>query len=253
MPTENATVPGVEQAEAAPPRDAAYWAGPVETLRLGQVPAGAMNMNVEGRALTGPLRGFGQMWKKTYRIALAGAGCAPEEVIQVWKDKFPSFWPKYNRFYTPHAGIKPGEVALINAVAPGNNPVMSTGVMVIYADDESFTFMTPEGHPFSGWVTFSSYEENGPTIAQAQVLIRAADPLYEIGFRLGLLHKGEDRIWHHTLKSLAAYYGVEGKVQQQVTLVDPKVQWSEAGKVWKNAGIRSMLYAPVAAFRKLLS
>jgi hypothetical protein len=234
------------------PRDAAYWAHPVEHLKLGQVPVDAMNANVEGRELSGPLRGFGQMWQKTYRIRLSGAACTPVEVIRVWKENFPSFWPKSNRFYAPLAGIQPGEVALINTVAPGNNPVMSTGVMVIYADDNSFTFMTPEGHPFNGWVTFSAYEDEATTVAQTQVLVRAFDPLYEIGFRLGLLHKAEDQIWRHTLRSLGEYYHVDGEVQQQVVLIDPRVQWSQAGNVWKNAGIRSMFFAPVAAFKRLL-
>ena len=31
------------------PRDAAYWAKNVTTLKLGQVPAGAVNLNVTGR------------------------------------------------------------------------------------------------------------------------------------------------------------------------------------------------------------
>jgi hypothetical protein len=243
-PAQNGTGQGIE----VTPRDSAYWAKPVDRLHVGQVPRGAMNINVEGRELTGPLRGFGQMWQKTYSIPLSGAACTPAEVIRVWKENFPSFWPKYNRFYASGSGIQPGDVALINTVAPGDNPVMSTGVMVIYADDESFTFMTPEGHPFSGWVTFSAFEVDETTTAQAQVLIRAADPLYEIGFRLGLLHKGEDK----TLRSLAEYFHASAEVQQQVTLVDPKVQWSQAGNVWKNAGIRSMLYAPLAAVKRWL-
>jgi hypothetical protein len=29
-------------------------------------------------------------------------------------------------------------------------------VLVIYADAESFTFMTPEGHALSAWITFSA-------------------------------------------------------------------------------------------------
>jgi hypothetical protein len=40
---------------------------------------------------------------------------------------------------------------------------LSTGVMVIYADDKSFTFMTPEGHMFAGWITFSAMEQDGAT------------------------------------------------------------------------------------------
>ena len=235
-----------------PPRDADHWARPVDQLKVGELPAGAISLNVEGRRLTGPIRGFGQMWQKTYRARLAGSKAAPAEVIKIWKEYFPEFWPKGNRFYTPLAGIAPGETALINARGPGNVAVMSTGIMVIYADDESFTFMTPEGHPFAGWVTFSASEdEDGCTVAQAQVLIRANDPLYELGFRLRVLHKAEDWIWHHTLKSLAARFGVQAKVEQQVTCVDPKVQWSQAKNIWYNAGIRTAIYTLTAPLRWL--
>ena len=37
-------------------------------------------------------------------------------------------------------------------------------------DDESFTFMTPEGHTLSAWITFSARREGDVTIAQAQAL-----------------------------------------------------------------------------------
>ena len=61
---------------------------------------------------------------------------------------------------------------------------LSTGVLVLFADEESFTLMTPQGHMFAGWITFSSFVEDGETFAQAQVLMRASDPLYEIGMTL---------------------------------------------------------------------
>jgi len=231
------------------PRDAAYWAKPVDKLKVSDVPSGALNLNVEGRQLTGPLRGFGQMWQKTYRVRLTGSKATPAEVIQIWKKHFPEFWPKGGRFYAPLAGIAPGETALINARGPGNVALLSTGVTVIYADDESFTFMTPEGHPFNGMVTFSAYEADGDTVAQVQLLIRAYDPLYEIGFRLRVLHKLEDQTWHHTLKSLAARLGVQAQVQQQVTCVDPKVRWSQAKNIWRNAAIRTAIYTLMAPLR----
>lgn len=126
--------------------------------------------------------------------------------------------------------------------------LLSTGVMVIYADEESFTFMTPEGHMFSGWLTFSAYETEGCTVAQAQVLVRANDPLYEIGFRLGG-SKVEDKFWQSTLSSLAAHIGVDGLVQFSATCVDPKLQWSEAKNIWHNAAIRSAMYTTVAPLR----
>ena len=45
-------------------------AGPA--LRVGDVPDGATNINVDGRRLTSPIQGFGKMWQKTYTVAVAG-------------------------------------------------------------------------------------------------------------------------------------------------------------------------------------
>ena len=36
---------------------------------------------------------------------------------------------------------------------------LSTGVLVLYADEESFTLMTPQGHMFAGWITFSAFDD----------------------------------------------------------------------------------------------
>lgn len=229
-----------------------HWAPPARQMDVREVPVAALSRNVHGRTLTGPLQGFGQLWQKTYRLRLSGTETTPREVIAAWKAHFPSFWPAGNHFYAPLAGIEPGEIAHINVSGPGNLPLFSTGVRVIYADEESFTFMTPVGHPFAGWVTFSAFEEDGVTVAQAQVLIRANDPLYELGFRLGFLHKEEDRVWHHTLRSLAGHFGLQGQVEQTVTCVDPKVQWREARNLWYNAGIRTALYLPVALVKRLM-
>ena len=35
---------------------------------------------------------------------------------------------------------------------------LSSGVLIIYADEESFTFMTPEGHVLAAWITFSALQ-----------------------------------------------------------------------------------------------
>jgi hypothetical protein len=222
------------------PRDAANWAEQTSTLRVTNAPSGALNLNVEGRQGLSPLQGFGQMWQKTYRIRLEGITIEPSEVIKIWKENFPNFWPKGNRFYAPLTGIAPGEVALLNLSMPAGMR-LSTGVLVLYADDESFTLMTPQGHMFAGWITFSSYEKDGCTIAQSQVLIRANDPMYEIGFRLGGYAK-EDRFWQDTLKSLGEYCGVNAQVQTQKVCVDPKLQWSQAKNIWHNSAIRTTFY-----------
>jgi hypothetical protein len=237
-----------EKREVKRPRDATYWAQRVETLKVSSAPEGVANINVEGRRVVGPLQGFGQLWQKTYKVRLVGADVPPAEVIKTWKENYQEFWPEGNRFYAPLAGIAPGEVALINAAAPGGLK-LSTGVMVLYADEESFSLMTPQGHPFSGWITFSAYrDEDGTTVAQAQVLMRANDPLYEVGLRMGG-HRMEDEVWQHTLGSLATHFSVGEPVETNVVCVDPKLQWREYKNVWHNAGIRSALYMMTAPLR----
>ncbi|MBL8056977.1 MAG: hypothetical protein JNK29_09785 [Anaerolineales bacterium] len=240
------------------PRDAGNWARPVDKLDLSGVQAGGMRLNVAGRHLTGPIRGFGQMWQKTYWVRLSGAPATPQEVITVWKAEFPSFWPKGNRFYGPLTGIRPGEVAVLNlagpggVTAPGETPVIATGIMVIYADDVSFSFMTPEGHILAGLITFSAFAEDGATVAQVQALIRTMDPLYELSFRLGVGHRTEDDFWQATLRNLAARFNVAGQAQMRSALVDPRLQWSEAKNVWHNAAIRTAFVLPGEILKRLL-
>jgi len=228
-------------------RDGDAWAKPVQRLEVAGVEPGAAGINVAGRRPTSPVQGFGRMWQKTYRVRLAGATATPAEVITVWKRDFPSFWPKGNRFFAPLAGIEPGEVAVIDLSMPGRLK-LSTGVLVMYADEESFTLMTPQGHMFAGWITFSAHVEDGCTVAQAHVLMRASDPLYEVGMTFGG-HRQEDEHWAHTLRSLAAAFGVEGEVSIETVCVDRRRQWSNARNVWMNAGIRSGMYTAMAPVR----
>jgi hypothetical protein len=234
------------RSESAHPRDASFWAQNVSTLRVGPLPPDAVNLNVDGRRVVGPLQGFGPMWQKVYQVRLSGSQVKPREVIQAWKADFPGFWPRGNRFYAPLTGIMPGEVALLNLRA-GGMP-LSTGVLVLYADDESFTLMTPQGHMFAGWITFSAFEDEGETVAQAQVLMRANDPIYELGLRFGG-HRQEDRFWQHTLTALAAHFDVTAPVQTQATCVDPRLQWAHARNVWQNAAVRTTLTTPVRWLR----
>jgi len=73
-------------------------------------------------------------------------------------------------------------------------------------------------------------------------LARASDPIYEIGFRL-FASTEQEKIWTHVLTSLTARFGVSAPVQLEKVCVDPKMQWSRIGNVWRNAGARSLLYA----------
>jgi hypothetical protein len=202
--------------------------------------------------VVGPIQGLGKLWQKTYRVRLAGGPTNPNpaELIATWKARFPDFWPSGNRFYAPITGIAPGEVALINLAMPGRVK-LSTGVLVLYADEESFTLMTPQGHIFAGWITFSAFagSREGETVAQAQILMRANDPLYEIGLGLGG-HRQENRFWEQTLRALAAHFGVAADVETRSVCVDGRRQWWRVGNLRHNAGVRSGLYALAAPLRR---
>ena len=232
--------------------DADNWAKPVDRMQVGDISPDAMNLNVQGRRPMSPLQGFGQLWQKTYRIRLEGTAVTPQAVIAEWRAHFSDFWPKGNNFYGPLTGVRPGEVAVLNLSAPGGLR-LATGIRVIYADDESFSFMTPEGHMFAAMITFSAEDDGqGVTVIQIQALVRASDPIYEMSFRLGFGHKAEDAFWFDTLRNLAAHFGtttVEPTLKS--VCVDKRVQWSEAGNVWQNAAIRSAVYLPVHLTRRL--
>lgn len=239
--------------KAPEPRDSG-WAVPVSKIKVENVPFGATNINVEGLQPVSALQGFGALWQKTYKIRLVGVDIPPAQVMRVWKENFPKFQPPENRFYPPMTGIKPGEVLFIEGKVPpipGMPSIMpvSSGVRVIYVDDESFTIMTPEGFPESGWNTFSTYDEDGVTVAQIQSMARAADPLYELFFRFLGSSEQQEKTWQHVLTSLAAHFDVKGQVTMYKTCVDPRLQWSEAKNVWKNAAARTVFYKMAAPLR----
>ena len=233
------------------------WAAPVSRLQVGAVPTGASHINLQDRQLASPIQGFGPMWQRNYRVRLSGADVSPAEVIEDWKANFAHFQPPQNHFYPPLSGVNPGEIVFISAnlpIAPGLPGIipLKSGVMVLYADQEQFAVMTPEGFPIAGINTFMAYEEDGVTVAHIQGLLRTSDPIYEFGFRFMGGEKQEDQIWYYVLERLAERWGVKGQVHFHKVLIDPQVQWRYARNVFQNAAIRSFFYMLAAPVRWLV-
>jgi hypothetical protein len=233
------------ETDPRPSRDRDAWARPVARLTTTATTRGMDT--VTGRKVAGPVQGFGQMWQKTFSVRLEGADIAPEALIAHWKERFPTFWPTGAVFYAPLSGIAPGEVALLEVSPMPGSPVrMSTGVMVIYADAESFTFMTPEGHMLSAWITFSAHRDGPVTVAQVQALERTSDPLIELGYMFGA-NRQNDRFWERTLTNLASSVGVADPVVQTVKVcVDRSRQWRYVRNVRHSAAI-SMAVGTITA------
>lgn len=232
-----------EPDDSVHPRDEGFWAQATDVLKVRTMPLDALNLNVQGRHLVGPLQGFGPLYHKRYRVRLTGADVSPRAVIETWRQNFATFWPQGNRFFAPLSGIAPGEVAVLNLASPVGVK-LSTGILVIYADETSFTFMNPQGHMFAGMITFSAYDEDGVTVAQAEPLLRSNDPFWEVMMRI-YGYRQEDWFWHQTLAALAANFGVHPQIQFEEECLDPHFQWSEAKNIWHNAAIRSGLHAIV--------
>ena len=235
------------QTEQKRPRDLDNWAHSANPVfHAMNMPSSALNQ-IEGKQITGPLRGFGPLWQKTYWVELPTSSVSARDLVSAWKANFPSFWPKGNNFYAPLTGIAPGEVALINMDVPGGLK-LSTGVMVLYSDEEQFSFITPEGHMLAGWITFSGFEKAGQTIAQAQVLVRAPDPLMELLLRFGG-YAQEDKFWKQTLSSVARHFGIEVESSMRKICVDRRIQWSQVRNIRHNLIIRSTFYFLAAPAR----
>ncbi|MBK8833726.1 MAG: DUF1990 family protein [Anaerolineae bacterium] len=168
-----------------PDRDDA-WAKAGSQFNVGTLPKDAININVQGKRVAGPVKGFGALWQKTYTARFVGTKPDPNTVIREWRAHFGDFWPKGNRFFTEGSRVDPGAVAVLN-LSPAPGATVVTGIMVLFADDEQFTFLTPEGHMFGGMITFTARvdEETSDTIAEIQALIRANDPFIELAMALG--------------------------------------------------------------------
>jgi anti-anti-sigma factor len=232
-----------------PAPTASGWATSVERLSLVDIPAGVMNINVDGRRPSGPVQGFGRLWEKKYRLRLQDTDLDPRQIISLWRTEFSSFWPKGNYLFpSGNAPIAPGTSALLNLALPGGL-VLATGLRVIYADDTSFCFMTASGHILSGWITFRCFREKTATFISVHPLFRASDPLMELALRWGAAVQ-EDRFWHETLGNLARRLGTYGEAAQQNILVDPNLQWNRFANIRHSAAIRSSLYMPLYLLNK---
>ena len=228
------------------PRDVGNWASKVDRLAAPEETAG-VGYNITGKKVTGPQQGFGRLWQRTYATDL-GAAVAVGPLISDWKLHFGDYWPAGSVFHSSLTGIEPGHVAPIQVGLASHGPKLATGILVIYADDESFTFMTPEGHMFAGMITFSAEDREGRTHVEIKILIRPNDPLWELAWPVA--RRKEDQFWMGTLHNLAAHYGVpDAEVSEETVCVDRKRLWRNWRNIWHNSGIRSGLHILSAPLR----
>jgi hypothetical protein len=193
--------------------------------------------------LPGPAAGFGRMWHKAYRVNLADR-VTSRRAVAAWKDALPRLYPPGSQLAVPLGGLTPADAALLAAATGG--VTLSTGVTVLYADDESCTLASPAGHRQAAWLTVSAEQPAQRTILRAQLLMRAGDPLSELAATCGG-HGREDRCWVTALTMLAESLGEPGAaVQVSSICLDSRRQWRHAGNMWHSAMVRGVLRAAAA-------
>ena len=163
-------------------------------------------------------------------------------MIAAWREGFGSFWPKGNDFYPPLTGLDPGEVALLSAAGPARMK-FKTGVMVLYADEVSFTLMTPEGHMFAGWITFSAFEDGDDGRRAGAGADARAGPDRRARPHVRRARQGEHVLGADAGRRWPRRSACRGAVvSTQVVCVDRKRQWSRAKNVRHSVAIRSTLH-----------
>lgn len=224
------------------PRDAGNWAAKVDRLHVADN-VREVGYNVEGKRVAGPMMGFGRLWQRIYTADL-GTAVTPEALVARWRAHFGEYWPRGGRFFGTVDSILPGDVAPLNAGG------IATGILVLYADDTSFTFLTPEGHMFAAMITFSGETTlEGSTVAQIRILLRTSDPLWEAAWPVA--RRVEDVFWPGTLRNLATDHGVPDVVVSSETVcLDRKRMWKNWPNVWHNAGIRTAWHTVTTPFRR---
>jgi hypothetical protein len=209
-------------------------------------------LNIKEYRIAGLGQGFGQHWEKIYETRLPGIDVRPEDLVELWKERFVDFWPEGNIFFSPVEGIQNGAIALLKLAIPGQSwPFIATGVVVEEVTTTSFTYTALSGHPIAGSMAFRAYrDDDGVTVAQAHASLRASDPLYELAMRVS--GDKEDAFWRATLRNLALQFGSEGEFRQKIRRVDSHLRWSKWTNIFRNAAIRSTLYYLTYPIRLLI-
>jgi hypothetical protein len=240
---------GADHPQEPPDHDPGTTPERISALISDPLPREALETNVEGREISGPDDGFGKLWHKQFWIRLDGATVTPEELIEVWKARYTEFWPKGSHLYQPPDGLEQGDVAAADLAMIGGTRV-GTGIVVTDVSDTSFTFSTLQGHTLSGTITFSGKDDAGVTVAHVDVVMRASDPIYEIGMPLGG-HHHENKFWEASLSALANFFGVNAEAEMSMVCLDTHRKWRNVTNIVHNAFLHTYFQLAARPFGRL--
>ena len=239
-----------EMNESRGARDNKGWSTLKSKLIVSDNRPNAININVNNRTVLGPLQGFGSVLEKEYKLQIPNSQLSAQELMSKFRSSFITLQPPQNVFYPSSKGIEAGETVLIDSSTPGG--VVSTGVHILFSDDVSFSFITPQGHPEAGWITFSASEKDEKIEIKIRGLASASDPFFELAFRLAG-SKFQERIWKTVLANMAKSINVDDNIILTKKIIDKKLHWKAVRNLWFNAQLRSLPYNVPYYLKKLFN
>ena len=222
-------------------RRAAHGRKPVERLEVTGVEPGARRHQRRRQAADRRRsRASARCGRRPTACALRGRRRRPRsEVIAVWKQRLPGVLAEGQPLLRAADRHRSRARSRCSTWRMPGGMKLSTGVLVLYADDESFTLMTPQGHMFAGWITFSAFEDGRRDVRPGAGADARVRPALRDGHDLGG-HKQEDRFWEHTLRRWPQRSASRAEVDAEVGVRRPQPPVVATRRnVWHNAGIRS--------------
>ena len=140
-----------------------------------------------------PIQGFGKMWQKTYQVRLPRRERLADRADRDLEAALPRVLARGQPLLRPADRHRARRGGAAQHDPAGQDEALDRrdGALrrrgVVHADDAAGAHVRRLDH-------VQRTERDGETVAQAQVLMRASDPIFEMGLTLGG-HKQEDRFW----------------------------------------------------------
>jgi hypothetical protein len=158
--------------------------------------------------------GYGPLFERDYSATIEGAGCTPEQVGAMIRERFEEFAPPetavFRRDGDKAGPLRPGDELEIGIALRGR-----CKVRIILADARGLTLRTLVGHPEAGRISFGAGRDpQGRLTFRILSRTRASGPLNFLGFWI-LGKQLQSRCWIRFIDRVAEACGgrIDGRIR----------------------------------------
>lgn len=166
--------------------------------------------------------GVGPLFHRAYRIRIAGAGCAPEELLaRLARDLNGATPTELARFFKvrgERGSVEPGDEFVVRMPGPWDGPVR-----VVERTPTSFRFVTLEGHLEAGQIEFRAARDDATLLFEIESWARSGDWLSNLLYdRARMAKEVQLHMWTSFLENVVKLAGGrrEGRLEIETRRVD---------------------------------